>query len=119
MTHSSSTKPARWSMGSIVLVALCAVALWPRQASALERLCDPAFEDCRAPLIALIDRETVRIDVAFWFMEDARFSAALVRARARGVPVRVIMDTRANPDYPGNIFCLDQIQSAGRGGDRV
>ena len=112
MTYSSSVKPARWSMVSIML-AFCAVFLWPRQASALEHLCDPAFEDCRAPLIALIDRETVRIDVAFWFMEDARFSSALARARARGVPVRVIMDTRANEDYPGNIFCLDQIQSAG------
>ena len=85
----------------------------PRQASALERLCDPAFEDCRAPLTTLIDRETVRIDVAFWFMEDARFLSALARARARGVPVRVLMDTRANEDYPGNMFCLDQIQAAG------
>jgi len=97
-----------------IIVALCAAVLWPRQASALETLCDPAFQDCRAPLIDLIDRETVGIDVAFWFMEDGRLSAALERAaRERKVKIRVLMDTRANEDYPGNIACLNQIQAAG------
>src|SRR6476619_7155679 len=94
-------------------VLVTTVVLFPRPAAALERLCDPAFEDCRAPLINLIDRETVGIDVGFWFMEDARYSSALLRAKARGVPIRVLMDTRANDSYPGNIFCLDQIQSGG------
>jgi phosphatidylserine/phosphatidylglycerophosphate/cardiolipin synthase-like enzyme len=112
MTYSSPVGGARCWMALAIMVS-CAAVLWPRNASALERLCDPAHEDCRAPLIDLIDRETVRIDVAFWFMEDARLSSALARARSRGVPIRVLMDTRANEDYPGNIFCLDQIQSAG------
>jgi hypothetical protein len=78
------------------VACLLAAALTPRSATALERFCDPAFEDCRAPLIDLIDRETVGIDVGFWFMEDARYSSALQRAKARGVPIRVLMDTRAN-----------------------
>jgi phosphatidylserine/phosphatidylglycerophosphate/cardiolipin synthase-like enzyme len=94
-------------------VVLAAAVLWPRPAAALERFCDPAFEDCRQPLIDMIDRETVGIDVGFWFMEDARYSSALQRAAARGLPIRVLMDTRANSDYPGNIFCLDQIKQAG------
>ncbi|HYP28725.1 MAG TPA: hypothetical protein VE262_18585, partial [Blastocatellia bacterium] len=41
---------------------------------AQERLCDPAFEDCREPLWRLIDQETVGLDVAFWFMQDSSFS---------------------------------------------
>jgi hypothetical protein len=40
-------------------------------AAALERICDPGLEDCRAPLLTLISNETQGIDVAFWFMEDA------------------------------------------------
>ena len=31
-------------------------------------------EDCRAILINYIRNETVGIDVAFWFMEDARYT---------------------------------------------
>jgi phosphatidylserine/phosphatidylglycerophosphate/cardiolipin synthase-like enzyme len=96
----------------IVLTSVAMTLLLPRHVAALERLCDPAHEDCRAPLIALIDKETVGIDVAFWFMEDLRFSSALGRAHARGVRIRVLMDTRANEDYPGNIAALEQLQSA-------
>jgi len=111
----SSSSHRRFTIRALAIgAAICGVlSATPREAAALERLCDPAFEDCREPLIRLIDQETVRIDVAFWFMEDARYSSALVRARNRGVPIRVLMDTRANVNYPGNIFCLDQIKSAG------
>jgi len=105
-----STARLRWLSGALLVAAAVVV---PQPAAALERFCDPAFEDCRAPLIDLIDRETVGIDVGFWFMEDARYSSALARAKARGVPIRVLMDTRANDPYPGNIFCLQQIQDAG------
>ncbi len=38
------------------------------------RLCDPAYENCRTPLIELIRNETVGIDVGFWFMEDTRYA---------------------------------------------
>src|SRR4051812_33711346 len=109
MTHRYVLKALgrpHWLQAAILVTA--AAICVPSSASALERFCDPAFEDCRTPVIDLIDRETVGIDVGFWFMEDARFSSALSRARARGVPVRVLMDTRANNDYPGNIFCLNQ-----------
>ena len=43
-------------------------------ATAQDRLCDPGDEDCRAILINYIRNETVGIDVAFWFMEDARYT---------------------------------------------
>ena len=83
-----------------VLTALALVATFPGAASALNRICDPAFEDCRAPLIQLIDQEATRIDVAYWFMEDARYSAALGRAKRRGVDVRVLFDSESLPGQP-------------------
>src|SRR4051812_23822575 len=63
-------------------------------ARALDRLCDPSYEDCRAILINYIRAETKGIDVGFWFMEDARYSAELIKRFQAGVPVRVIMDLR-------------------------
>ena len=51
--------------------------------------------------------------MAFWFMEDARYAAAIDRARRRGVRVRVLMDPRANPTYPNNATVLNQIQGYG------
>ena len=58
-----------------VAILLCSLA---RPAAGDERLCDPAFEDCRAPLLNLINSETVGIDVAFWFMTDTRYETALI-----------------------------------------
>lgn len=89
------------------------VAIWPSQAAALERLCDPAHEDCRAPLIALIDAEQHGVDVAFWFMEDTRYASALIRAHRRGVRVRVLMDTRVNSGSPLNVVTLQMLEDAG------
>ena len=54
-------------------------------AAAQDRLCDPGDEDCRAILINYIRNETVGIDVGFWFMEDARYTAELIKqAPGRG-----------------------------------
>jgi phosphatidylserine/phosphatidylglycerophosphate/cardiolipin synthase-like enzyme len=46
-------------------------------------------------LLDLIRNETVGIDVGFWFMEDTRYSAELIRRFQAGVPVRVVFDRRA------------------------
>src|SRR6187402_3675579 len=80
---------------------------------AQERLCDSSFEDCRAPLWALIDAETVGIDVAFWFMQDTSFATKLINRFKAGVPVRVLVDPRANPTYAGNDAVLEQLKAAG------
>jgi phosphatidylserine/phosphatidylglycerophosphate/cardiolipin synthase-like enzyme len=82
-------------------------------ASAQDRLCDPGNEDCRALLIHYIRSETVAIDVAFWFMEDARYTAELIARARAGVRVRVLMDTRANASYPLNAARLAELQNAG------
>ena len=80
---------------------------------AQDRLCDPGNEDCRAILINYIRNETAAIDVAFWFMEDARYTNELILKWRAGIPVRVLIDPRANTDYPLNAQRLAELQAAG------
>ena len=82
-------------------------------AAAQDRLCDPGGEDCRAILINYIRNEMVAIDVSFWFMEDARYTAELIKKRNAGVTVRVLIDPRANAEYPLNTDRLRELQTAG------
>src|SRR5919199_6212816 len=89
---------------------LCATA---RPAAALDRLCDPSFENCRTVLLDLINKETQGIDVAFWFMEDPRYMSAIVARWQAGVPVRLLVDPRANPTYPLNVGILQGFMNAG------
>jgi len=84
----------RWAAGAIPAVVTLLLCSAPG-AAAGDRLCDPAAEDCRAILLDLIQREPTAIDVAFWFMEDARYSAAIARRAAAGVTVRVLVNPRS------------------------
>src|SRR5215211_2505292 len=95
---------------SLILACLIASAM---KVQAQERLCDSANEDCRAPLWALIDAETVGIDVAFWFMQDNSYATKLINKFKAGVPVRVLVDPRANPNYAGNEDVLNMLKDAG------
>jgi Big-like domain-containing protein/phospholipase D-like protein len=76
-------------------------------------VCDIGYEDCREEVLTLIKNETVGIDVSFWFMTDARYSNAIVNQWNAGVPVRVIMDPRANTSKPANATQLQQLSNAG------
>src|ERR1044072_7734745 len=93
----------------VLVLLLCPLVSMKAQ----ERLCDTAFEDCRTPLWQLIDAETQGIDVAFWFMQDSSYATKLVNKFKAGVPVRVIVDPRANPTYAGNAEVLDMLKAAG------
>ena len=98
----------------LAFLVVLAVLIFPAVSTvAQERLCDPAFEDCRTPLWQLIDAETKGIDVAFWFMQDSSYATKLVNKFKAGVPVRVIVDPRANPTYAGNAEVLDMLKAAG------
>jgi phosphatidylserine/phosphatidylglycerophosphate/cardiolipin synthase-like enzyme len=97
----------------VVLLTAALLLAAAARTSAFERLCDPSFENCRTPLIDLIRNETVGLDVAFWFMEDSRYSVEIIRRWQAGVPVRVLMDTRANPSYPLNADRLRELKDAG------
>jgi regulation of enolase protein 1 (concanavalin A-like superfamily) len=94
----------------VLIAGLLLIA--PGRANALDRICDPAYEDCRAPLLNLINSETVGIDVAFWFMEDTRYANAIVSRWRAGVPVRVLMDSEANCCYD-NEPSLQMLRDAG------
>jgi phosphatidylserine/phosphatidylglycerophosphate/cardiolipin synthase-like enzyme len=100
---------------AVAIVALAAAAFTgtASPARALDRLCDPSHEDCRAILLTYIRNETVGIDVGFWFMEDARYTAELARRLEAGVPVRVIMDLRANDINVHNPQRLAELAAAG------
>jgi len=101
-------------VGFCLLVLLLFLAAWrPPTLRALETFCDPSFQDCRAPLLQLINNERLGIDIAFWFMEDPRYTTALINKFKSGVPVRVIVDTRANGKNPMNAYRLAELKAAG------
>ena len=99
--------------GLIIGLLLAGLAATASPARAVDRLCDPSFEDCRAILLNYIRNENVGIDVGFWFMEDARYTTELIRRWQAGVPVRVIMDTRANATNQFNADRLAELRNAG------
>jgi phospholipase D-like protein len=96
-------------IGFIIALVLAS----PRRSAAAETLCDPSISNCRTELLALIDNEKIGIDVGFWFMEDQRYVSHLVNRWKAGVPVRLIVDPRANATYPLNKTSLDSLQAAG------
>src|SRR2546423_7842445 len=103
---------AQRNFAVLFLCLMVSLSLVPRSHAA-ERLCDVSFEDCRAPLLALINKETVAIDTAFWFSSDPRFPNALIKAQQRGVKVRVLMDTRAEDAHPSNTAIIQTLVNAG------
>src|SRR6185503_9052398 len=96
-----------------VVIAFILLVFLSSSARAQDRLCDTAFEDCRAPLWNLIDHETVGIDISYWFMQDTSIANKIVARWQAGVPVRIVVDPRANPTYAGNEAILNQFKAAG------
>jgi phosphatidylserine/phosphatidylglycerophosphate/cardiolipin synthase-like enzyme len=94
-------------------VVLLTLLLSAPAARAADTLCDPSTTNCRTQLLTLIQNERVGIDVGFWFMQDSRYMNEIIRRWQAGVPVRIIMDPRANPDYPGNSDMISGFQNAG------
>ncbi len=97
----------------LAFAAVVVAAALPRQARAADTVCDPSHSNCRTQLLSLIASEKVGIDVAFWFMEDARYETAIVSRFKAGVPVRILVDPRANTTYPLNAQMLADFKQAG------
>lgn len=97
-----------------VLWALSASILLSYQpASAQERLCDPSFEDCYTPLLNAIRAETTGIDFAFYWIALPEIADAIIARSQAGVPVRLIVEPRANLKFPDNQTLLDRFRAAG------
>ena len=94
------------------LIFAC-ILLTSLSAQAQERLCDPAFEDCYAPLLKAVQTETVGIDFAFYWISLPGLADAIIRRYQAGVPVRLIVEPRANLKFPDNQTLLDRFQAAG------
>ncbi len=100
-------------LASVILTAFALVGLVVPRAHATEQLCDSSFENCRTQLLDLINNENVEIDVGLWFMEDSRYSAAIIRRWNAGVPVRILMDPRATATDPINGQIMQDLANAG------
>jgi len=98
---------SRWLFIPLTLL-LCAST-----ARGADTLCDPSTTNCRTQLLTLIQNERVGLDVAFWFMQDSRYMTEIIKRWQAGVPVRILIDPRANPDYPGNDAMIAGFKQAG------
>jgi phosphatidylserine/phosphatidylglycerophosphate/cardiolipin synthase-like enzyme len=99
-----------------VLLGLLFAALYPSTARAqvpFDQFCDTAYENCRLPLLQLINNEQVAIDVGMWFIEDSGFASALVARKQAGVQIRILMDPRSNVQHPAQPPRLTQLANAG------
>ena len=76
-------------------------------------LCDSSFENCRTPILNMIKAETAGIDVSFWFMTDTQYSTEIIKRWNAGVPVRVLLDLRADANYPSNATVRQSLIAAG------
>jgi hypothetical protein len=104
-TSAQTSKPAQ---------QVQAVAAPPACSGTGECLCDSSYQDCRTPIIQLIRNEHVGIDVSFWFMTDQRYSQELINKwKNEHVPIRVILDTRADKAYPATANIRSQLAAAG------
>lgn len=95
---------------AVTALVLLAAAL---PTSAQERLCDNSFEDCRATIIQMIRAENVGLDVSMWFMTDNRYSTEIIQRWRAGVAVRILLDLRADSNYPANASLRQGFINAG------
>jgi phosphatidylserine/phosphatidylglycerophosphate/cardiolipin synthase-like enzyme len=114
-TSAGTVIPRPRHMGAAFLAAVLLGLAFasPARAQSLERLCDNSFEDCRTPIIQMIQRENVGLDVSFWFMTDTRYSTEIIRRWQAGVPVRILLDLRADTNYPANANVRQSFINAG------
>lgn len=80
-------------------------------ASAQERLCDPAFEECYKPLLKAIETETAGIDASIYIIEFQQLADAIISRHQAGVPVRLIVEPRSSLRLPLNEQILDRFKA--------
>jgi hypothetical protein len=81
-----------WSRVLAAIALAVAATGGATPASAQERFYFPAYEDAKSVLIQKINAETVRLDIATWYLTDREITLAIVKRFNAGVPVRVLGD---------------------------
>ncbi len=97
----------------VVSSILVVMVLSNPPAAAADEYCEAAATDCRARLLAYINRETVRLDIGTEEITDTVIADAIIaRFRAR-VPVRLIVEPRRSSVEPANAVVLNKLKAAG------
>jgi phosphatidylserine/phosphatidylglycerophosphate/cardiolipin synthase-like enzyme len=78
-----------------------------RGAGTLAEACFSPRDDCPGRIIRLFDEAVTHIDVCVFTITDDRISAAILKAHARGVRLRIITDNDKTYDAGSDIRQLD------------
>src|SRR5437867_12100768 len=98
----------------LFILVVCNFTSSPRaNATETETLCDVSYQNCRTPLLALIQNEKIEIDVAYCFLDDHNLASALIKRKQAGVRIRILMHTRADDPHPSDAVVLGEFVSAG------
>ena len=81
--------------------------------AAADQWCEARLTNCRADLIAYINREAIRLDVGMEEMTDPLIADAVIARFKAQVPVRIIVEPRRNATEPRNGPILDKLKAAG------
>lgn len=79
----------RWHIAAL---GVAFVLLGASQGAAQEQLLFPSHENAKDRIIAKIDAETVRLDIATWYLTQREITNAIINRYRAGVTVRVIGD---------------------------
>jgi phosphatidylserine/phosphatidylglycerophosphate/cardiolipin synthase-like enzyme len=80
----------RFVQTSCIVIALLSLGSSP--AAAEETLYFPVRDNVKSKIVQYIKNETVRVDIAVWYLTQWEIVSALVNKSKAGVPVRVIGD---------------------------
>jgi len=97
----------------VVLSGITAIMLLHAAGARADEYCEAAATDCRARLLAYINRETVRLDVGTEEITDAKIADAIIARFHARVPVRLIVEPRRTPVEPANGVMLNKLKAAG------
>jgi len=98
---------------ALTLILISATPSPAQVVAPADRLCDNAYEDCRATILQMIRNEKAGIDVSYWFMTDWRYSSEIIKRWKAGVPVRILLDLRSDSLYPAAVTIRESFIDAG------
>jgi phosphatidylserine/phosphatidylglycerophosphate/cardiolipin synthase-like enzyme len=86
---SCTSRVGTWVQVAVVATFFSSLAT---SSVAQERIYFPSHEDAEAQIVAKINAETVRLDIALWLLDDGAITTAIINRWNAGVQVRVLGD---------------------------